>query len=63
MDAEREDFACRPDATASSDDVTDSRRRERLAKIRAMIEDGTYETAERLEAAVSRFLSAVAERT
>ncbi|HEX6986318.1 MAG TPA: hypothetical protein VF170_13130 [Planctomycetaceae bacterium] len=43
-------------------DEADPLRARRLAEIRAMIADGTYETTERLEAAVGRFLSAVDER-
>ena len=41
--------------------AANSARAERLARIRQMIDDGTYETTERLEGAVSRFLSAVGE--
>ncbi len=36
-------------------------RARRLAEIREMIDGGTYETTERLEAALSRFLAVVGE--
>ena len=36
-------------------------RARRLAEIREMIDGGTYETTERLEAALSRFLAAAGE--
>lgn len=49
-------------ATGNAGEI-DPLRAERLAGIRAMIDDGSYETTERLEAAVSRLLSAVGNRT
>jgi hypothetical protein len=39
--------------------LTDPRRAQRLAAIRALIDAGTYETHERLEAALDRFLVVV----
>ncbi|MGC1273300.1 MAG: hypothetical protein WBC44_06300 [Planctomycetaceae bacterium] len=52
-------------SNASPDDAgeIDPLRAERLAGIRAMIDDGGYETTERLEAAVCRLLSVVGNRT
>jgi hypothetical protein len=51
---------CRGDGPAGR--LTGRARADRLAKIREMIADGSYDTAERLEAAVEGFLSAVGER-
>jgi len=42
-------------------DAPDPIRARRLADIRARIEDGTYETTERLDAALSRLLAAVGD--
>jgi negative regulator of flagellin synthesis FlgM len=36
-------------------------RSERLARIKAAIDDGTYETAEKLEAALSRMIGAITD--
>ena len=46
---------------ADSGQEPDLARAERLLAIRQMIDDGSYETTERLEGAVSSFLSVVGE--
>jgi len=46
-----------PEPSAAADPL----RADRLARLRAMIDDGSYETEERLEAAVSRLLSSIGD--
>ncbi len=46
---------------ALTGDEAGSRRADTLAEIRAMIDDGSYITAERLDAAVSRLLDTIGD--